>query len=635
MNNLKISIVISYILFFTFSVKCQEYVSPLNFNQAVNKAQKKAIYKHPKPILYNSIPDLPFFDDFSDSLDSPYPKQSLWADKYVFVNATYSSNPPSIGVATFDALDNNGQLYSKALTMTTFSADTLTSKSINLGNLSPQDSIYLSFFYQPQGLGPAPDEKDSLILQLYSPLLKNWKSYWFALGTNSELAINNAPFKLVMCPVADSSLFHDGFRFRFVNYASVNYGPNYPGLSSNGDIWNIDYVYMDKNRNLFDTIFRDAAITQPVGSVLKHYTSMPWKDFKLPSVFQAEMSNKISLTVRNNDYLQRNIDFEFQISEENSKLNPYSFENAIAIKRDTTETISEDLPLDAFTSESDSTTVFKIKAFLNTSADSFDRKVNDTVISYQRFSNYYAYDDGSAEYGYGIMGEGTTGALVAYEFDTEVAGDSLQAVDIYFNRILTYDSIRNFNLMVWADMNGQPGDSISGLMDTFPDKNLEGQYKRYFLPKPILIPDTFYIGWQQTNEVFLNIGFDRNRSSTDKLWLNYGQGWDKSAITTSGALMMRPVVGGWQMAHTNIKQVPIGKIKIYPNPATDFVKIDIPNDPDGSIRTILFYDLTGKIVLNFKGSDQIINISSLKKGFYLIRIQGNSGQVFCAKLVKN
>jgi hypothetical protein len=329
------------------------------------------------------------------------------------------------------------------------------------------------------------------------------------------------------------------------------------------------------------------------------------------------------------------LDINFQIKEENSKYT-YEFGKSIGLIPDTTETKNIPFIPDYFLQESDSSTVFEIKAFINT--DAFDRKTNDTVISYQRFSDYYAYDDGSAEYGYGLGGQNIIDDMVAYEFDTKVETDSLQAVDILFNRVLTltYDTSRIFNLMVWADNNGQPGDSISGMVSAKPDTNKEGQYQRFFLKKPILLPKTFYIGWQQTNLVYLNIGLDRNRSSMDKIQINLndGLGWQFSKSYTSGALMMRPMVGSRQV-HTNVSNVSNEKLKVYPNPATDFVKIEIPNELAGSKKIIQFYDITGKVALTCQSSDQNINIGSLNKGLYLIRIQGCSGQVFNARLVKN
>jgi hypothetical protein len=624
MNKMKKYLIVCCIFFYCCFLNAQEFLSPLNYNPAVKDSHKQLVNKHKRPVLRDTPLNLPFFDDFSDFLDSPYPKQSLWADKYVFINTTYCSNPPSIGVATFDALDNNGRLYTNASTMTTFPADTLTSRSINLSIHNPGDSIYLSFFYQPQGLGPAPNDSDLFILQLYSPLLKIWKTDWYALGTIKQ------PFKLVMRPIVDTSFFHDGFRFRFVNFASINNGPSFPGMSGNGDIWNLDYVYMDKNRTQSDTIFRDVAFTNPLSSVLKHYQSMPWLDFKQPLVFQKEMNDTLSFTLKNNDYIQRNIKINFQVKEENSNLNPFAFDITLPLNSGTTKTFGTDFLPEALTSEADSSTVFEIKAFLST--DSFDRKTNDTVISYQRFSNYYAYDDGSAEYGYGGFIANTS---VAYKFETETE-DSLQAVYLFFNRSLKNENVQKFHIRVWSDKNGLPGDSIGGILDQMPDTDMLGHFKKYFLKNAILAPKTYYIGWQQTNETYLNVGFDRNNSAIQHLFINTddGTGWQKSKISKPGAIMMRPIVGSRQGALVNVSRLSGDKLKIYPNPATGFVHIEIPNEISGSKRVTLFYDITGKLALNCQSTDQNINISSLKQGLYLVRIQSSSGQVFNAKLVK-
>ena len=53
----------------------------------------------------NDTLDLPFFDDFSFS--KVYPHDSLWSDKNVYINNNYASDLLSLGVATFDAIDQN------------------------------------------------------------------------------------------------------------------------------------------------------------------------------------------------------------------------------------------------------------------------------------------------------------------------------------------------------------------------------------------------------------------------------------------------------------------------------------------------------------------------------------------------
>jgi hypothetical protein len=98
---------------------------------------------------------LPFIDDFSDY--TGYPNPALWEDRLGFVNRDFPINPPTLGVVTLDALDAKGQIYAHA-SSSTFDADTLTSHPIRTDSifsptraLSPADSLYFSFYYQPGG----------------------------------------------------------------------------------------------------------------------------------------------------------------------------------------------------------------------------------------------------------------------------------------------------------------------------------------------------------------------------------------------------------------------------------------------------------------------------------------------------
>lgn len=117
---------------------------------------------------------LPFFEDFSTS--HIYPNQQNWADFNVFVNKDFPVFPPNSGAATFDVLNSNGDVYSHA-SINPFIADYLSSRTIRLDSilgesprkLSPADSVYFSFYYQPQGRGDKPEVQDSLVLQFGYP----------------------------------------------------------------------------------------------------------------------------------------------------------------------------------------------------------------------------------------------------------------------------------------------------------------------------------------------------------------------------------------------------------------------------------------------------------------------------------
>ena len=73
---------------------------------------------------------------------------------------------------------------------------------------SPSDSIYLSFYWQPEGRGNQPDNGDSLILQFKNPSDANpataWKNIWGINGYKNP--VSDTTFHLVMIPVKDTIL---------------------------------------------------------------------------------------------------------------------------------------------------------------------------------------------------------------------------------------------------------------------------------------------------------------------------------------------------------------------------------------------------------------------------------------------
>ncbi len=152
------------------AVQAQERLTGLPSNRVVQQAY---IALKNKPVFKASTKNiplvLPFFDDFKSS--RIFPDTRHWADKAVYVNNSFCYLPPDQGVATFDALDSTGSIYPDAQPVP-FVADRLTSQPFRLDSvfspvvrkMGPADSVYLSFYYQPQGLGDAPEAGDSLVL---------------------------------------------------------------------------------------------------------------------------------------------------------------------------------------------------------------------------------------------------------------------------------------------------------------------------------------------------------------------------------------------------------------------------------------------------------------------------------------
>lgn len=85
----------------------------------------------------------------------------------------------------------------------------------------------------------------------------------------------------------------------------------------------------------------------------------------------------------------------------------------------------------------------------------------------------------------------------------------------------------------------------------------------------------------------------------------------------------------------NTNSTQIVKLLLYPNPASDFVKIK-----DASklkTESFLIYDYSGKVMSEGKytGENQNIDISKLNKGVYIIDVKTNSGRSYSQKLIKN
>ncbi|MED5335021.1 MAG: hypothetical protein VX880_01820, partial [Bacteroidota bacterium] len=114
---------------------------------------------------------LPFLDDFASptfAADAGPAELVRWTDGSARRTTTYAIDPPTFGVATLDGLRANGFPYAFNEDATGW-ADTLTSVPVNLAGRTPEDDIYLTFFYQGGGRGNAPDENDSLVVEFFAP----------------------------------------------------------------------------------------------------------------------------------------------------------------------------------------------------------------------------------------------------------------------------------------------------------------------------------------------------------------------------------------------------------------------------------------------------------------------------------
>ena len=372
--------------------------------------------------------NLPIVDDFSYS--TSYPSQKFWMDSKVLVNSTHSRNPLSVGVATFDGLNEEGYPYHPSDNSSDTIADVLTSKYINLTNLN---NVYLSFYYQPGGWGEEPEPEDSLVVQFWSPVDSTWEQVWGVEGFNS----NN--FSAAIIAVDSSKWLQNGFQFRFAAYGARN---------GSFDVWNIDYVYMEHSRTGNDSIIQDPTFSKPLPGFIRGYEEIPWFHFDVnqqkdtlntayrrngptPSPPWTLTKNKFTLfkngavDLTGNGFLNSNDPHNVDL------INPLNIENYDpgAILDSFSLRVTAILPGD------------KVNPFTT----------NDTLKGRQAFYNHYAYDDGTAERAYGV--ENIFGARMAFRFNP-LQPDTMKGLFFRFAHGGVDGRNYTFKIGVWQDNAG-------------------------------------------------------------------------------------------------------------------------------------------------------------------------------------
>ncbi|MDD5569541.1 MAG: T9SS type A sorting domain-containing protein [Bacteroidales bacterium] len=631
---------ISLILIFSFSCYSQETLVGLQTNPVITnylKNNKNVITRGKRAATIKPV-YLPFVDDFSK--DNIYPDSSLWLDSCAFINRDLGKNPVTLGVATFDALDKNGKLYDNA-SSTSEVSDYLTSKPIRLDStneLPPQpinvsDSVYFSFYYQPQGNSDnSPEPGDSLVLEFFSPVDTTWKTVWSSAGGMTYQQFYNIyqkSFRLIMLPVRDSIYFKNGFKFRFKNYASVanSYEPSW--ASGIVDQWNIDYVYMNKGRTIGDTIFDDVAFVDKIGSLLNDYQSMPWDHFKADST--GKIVDALNIVYKNLSDSTKNVKRDFVITDLSGSTLPYNYTGGnLNISPFSEEIFTVPIKNYSLTLNSYDTTTLEVEASVNTTPD--DNGNNDTVKARQVFSDYYAYDDGVPEAGWGLTGSNAKKGKAACKFILNKS-DTLKEVQIYFNRTLNEANKKMFYLGIWTSLVPENVVYKSNSPVPFPEfEDSLNEFHTYYLETPLYCSGTIYIGWYQTTNDNLNMGFDLNNefgwsgTYNGNLFYNTDGTWQNSSY--KGALMMRPVfkkVIPQAVENNDFKN----NILVYPNPAKDF--INIKNETNEKKLRIVIFDFLGRerinSIINTDSGNTKINLNDFGEGLYIIQISDLNGKI--------
>ena len=594
----------------------------------------------------DTVLSLPFWDDFSqiaqDTLGFPTPDTLRWTPQSnnVRINTGLAINPPSVGVASFDGVDSVGRPYNPTGAEGVLS-DSLESRPINLAIVpeTERNTVYLSFFWQQQGLGEFPDVLQGDFLRLQFKNDENtWITKWIQTG---DTTMATDMFTQVVVAVDSSQYFHERFQFRF---QSAN------RQSGTFDTWNVDYVYLDKNReDVANPAYPDRALTTLPTSLLGEYTAVPMTQFK------ADPTRYISpptVGLYNLDVGPVGVRFSALVRDAVSgtlidSLNNLSVFSDLVLARERATIVAEPLEVSALNLEADSLLLetefyivtgdnFLIRSFAPDGTPVYDSavnfRVNDTVRTTFELNQTLAYDDGEAESALEIN---QSGSRVAYRFFTPIE-DILTHINVYFPNLDQNGSAR-ISLLVWKSIQDSLGNDQQVLLRepqpvTVTPVGTYNGFISYELSSPVVVSDTFYIGYEQSSAApFAAIGFDKNTDTSDKIFFNVSGNWTQNP-RLRGSMMMRPRFDPQRAEIITDLPPPLPEeqaaeeLTVFPNPSDGVLHIQ------GTFDQLRILDLLGREVWHTDRFQADVDLSGQYPGLYIFRFTID-GQTVTRKVI--
>jgi hypothetical protein len=531
---------------------------------------------------------LPFFEDFTSPLEGA-PNATRWqAATLAYPNlggtiryqggGAYVSNrlavePLTRGTATLDGLRANGLPYVSNLPVSYGQIDTLTSQTIDLSGLTAGSNVRLSFAWQAGGVvGTPTNNTNSSPTNLTLELLDNsgaWQSAWTYTSRGSSTRFKHQIFTL------GAAYLHSAFRFRFRASGS---------RTQNTDLFGLDYIYLNSNRAANDTTFQDIATSRGLNSPLSPYTSLPVWQYNAAAT--APLNPNLTATVNSltaTGQTPTPISWQGTVRDlAGSGFNATWLAGGRPIVAAARQEIITGSAATAPLPNSPAAKRLRYQLALTTNETNPLTLPNDTLRRDVDLADYYAYDDGTAEFIVGLAASNTNPfSYVALAFTANQA-DFVKALRLapVFNNTTTANGGENnqprpITVAVWADNNGKPANTpLATATSTLTNPTAAGQtFQEVIFSRPVPVSGRFYVGYgQPSNGLFLNYGLDlNNQLPTNTLFSNTlgaanSNPWQPVTLATPGAPLLRPVMAQTYLA-TRAQQAISAAFGLYPNPA--------------------------------------------------------------------
>ncbi len=589
-------------------------------------------FKFPFQIIGDTI-SLPFLDDFS--YDGPYPNNQ-WLDKHAYVNNHWANQPPTVGFATMDGLDENGRPWGGGYGR----ADFLTSNYLDLSPFNSGSNVYLSCYVQPKGYGYYPNEGDSLVVE-FKQSNGDWEQVHAFQGYSGNVNENFLPDfdEFFTYNITSNNYLYNGFQFRFVNYAQ---------RSGIRDIWHIDYVRLAANE-IPDGTFEDIAFTNTPNDIIKQYSSVPWRHFEnsmLIDSIDIELFSQFDVVETANPSSIKVTELETGAVVFDSPVLllaiPENQRNVPSLEHQFHTNLLNLTGLPSFNEER---LVFETEYRFEVDNENpglfplVER--NNTVKNQTVFDNYFAYDDGSAELSM-FIGEAAGEAVAAIY--TTLEDDTLRAIQIHFPHYSNQTNAR-YNIKVHIGELGNVVYERFSLTPYFTDTVLDTLQGFTSIPltddfgelSPVGIPaGDFYVELEQNNSITpTRVGLDKNTPEAKAFQYRKLNGvWN--TLGNLGAMMLRPVLGSETPVNTPTEEIAIEEtlnLKLYPNPSTGIINLGL-NSHDIQDYEINVFNTIGQVLIQQPLQKARIDLSRFENGIYYVQIRNlNSNQLSTHKVV--
>ena len=556
---------------------------------------------------------IPFWDDFSTGIDT-----LKWIVQGSSYTETIGLNAPSIGMILLDGVDANGKPYSFSI-QDQGESDYLISKPFDLSNIpaAEKESLFLSFFWQAGGRAELPDENDRLSFEILNKE-GNWVPVWRKQGGDNTNRDKFSQQIIKILPLWQ----HAGFQFRFVSDGRKS-GPF--------DSWMIDYVYLNTKRTETNLTYPDRSLTRINNLRFGDFGAFP------RALLEGNKTTKWSLI--RNEFLNlenrfRAMEYSISIEEEdtglilpintNTPFNPVpnALERRLFQSREFTELAvpKNETTLKITTSlTSGDKPLFTVNQGDTTFFENVNYRDNDTVSTSFPLLDFFAYDNGSADYAAGINQR--SGMLaVKYNSPTEVF---IKGISINFTNPNQIDQA--IDVMIWKGLDRDPLFTRQELI-AYPAAGEDFLY--FSLDTNIRVSGEFYIGFTQFSDDFIHVGLDKTNDQGNKIYYNVAGAWAQNK-EVAGSLMIRPHVS--LAAPFAESEVPGNSLRIYPNPSQGILNIE------GRFSQLRIFDSFGREIFpqrELTSQGEIVNFISNKPGIYLLSIVTEAGPESFRILVK-